>query len=482
MNARLSASLLFGIAGMPVAAQPCGSPWGQHGGSNPPARAWAAGAFDSLRGRVVLFGGSANAGALLGDTWEWTASGPAGGGTWTLAATGGPSARSRAGLAYDTVRQRTVLFGGLVSGGQFSNQTWEWDGTAWLLRLPAASPPAMAGNLLEYDASRQRTVLVSTIGFTHARTWEYDGATWTLTPDSTPIASSTSHSLAYDAARARMVLAGPVYTGGYGTVGTWERDAGGWVLKAVEGPWEPTALEFDPVRARVLNVDHLAYSGSTAIWAWNGAAAEWEVVSSSGPPRVPARAPVYDAAGGQLLLVGGGTSNAPINETRLFRSDVRSGPILTEVGARGLYSPIGAPPVTLRVAATGTSPLSFRWRLNTVELSDGGPFSGTGTSQLTIIPEEATLTGAYDALVTDACGTTIRPATHVSVSCYPNCDGSTGTPMLTAQDFQCFADAFAAGCNSPTNCYANCDGSTQAPFLNANDFMCFFIKFAERCL
>jgi hypothetical protein len=30
---------------------------------------------------------------------------------------------------------------------------------------------------------------------------------------------------------------------------------------------------------------------------------------------------------------------------------------------------------------------------------------------------------------------------------YANCDGSTGTPTLTANDFQCFLDAYAAGCS-----------------------------------
>src|ERR1043165_3010723 len=52
--------------------------------------------------------------------------------------------------------------------------------------------------------------------------------------------------------------------------------------------------------------------------------------------------------------------------------------------------------------------------------------------------------------------------------CYPNCDGSTTTPFLNANDFQCFLNAFAAGMS-----YANCDGSTVAPILNANDFQCF---------
>jgi hypothetical protein len=32
-------------------------------------------------------------------------------------------------------------------------------------------------------------------------------------------------------------------------------------------------------------------------------------------------------------------------------------------------------------------------------------------------------------------------------SCYANCDGSTTSPILTPNDFQCFLSAFAAGCS-----------------------------------
>lgn len=61
-------------------------------------------------------------------------------------------------------------------------------------------------------------------------------------------------------------------------------------------------------------------------------------------------------------------------------------------------------------------------------------------------------------------------------SCYANCDGSTGTPQLTANDFQCFVNSFAAG-----SAYANCDGSTGTPALTANDFQCFVNTFAGGC-
>ena len=37
-------------------------------------------------------------------------------------------------------------------------------------------------------------------------------------------------------------------------------------------------------------------------------------------------------------------------------------------------------------------------------------------------------------------------AVQNTVSCYANCDGSTSSPRLTANDFQCFLNAYAAGC------------------------------------
>ena len=60
--------------------------------------------------------------------------------------------------------------------------------------------------------------------------------------------------------------------------------------------------------------------------------------------------------------------------------------------------------------------------------------------------------------------------------CYPNCDGSSNAPILTANDFQCFLDAYASGLS-----YANCDNSTVAPTLTANDFQCFLDAYAAGC-
>jgi hypothetical protein len=60
--------------------------------------------------------------------------------------------------------------------------------------------------------------------------------------------------------------------------------------------------------------------------------------------------------------------------------------------------------------------------------------------------------------------------------CYANCDGSTGASLLTANDFQCFLNAYASGLP-----YANCDNSTGNPVLTANDFTCFINSYAGGC-
>jgi len=64
----------------------------------------------------------------------------------------------------------------------------------------------------------------------------------------------------------------------------------------------------------------------------------------------------------------------------------------------------------------------------------------------------------------------------VGAACYANCDGSTGSPVLTANDFACFLNAFANGLS-----YANCDGSTGSPALTPNDFVCFINQYSNGC-
>lgn len=78
--------------------------WTQKQDVGPLLRWCPAMVYDSVRGRVVLFGGYGN--TNLGDTWEWDTE------NWTQVEDIGPPGRWGHGMAYDKARQRVVLFGG----------------------------------------------------------------------------------------------------------------------------------------------------------------------------------------------------------------------------------------------------------------------------------------------------------------------------------------------------------------------------------
>ena len=96
--------------------------WRQMGsmGTPPSERYWPAMAYDSTRGRTVLFGGFD--GGKRGDTWEWD------GTQWIRIASSelSPPARHWHTLTYDVARGRAILFGG--DDGERRNDVWEWDG------------------------------------------------------------------------------------------------------------------------------------------------------------------------------------------------------------------------------------------------------------------------------------------------------------------------------------------------------------------
>ena len=64
-------------------------------------------AFASEHKLVVLFGGEGSGYVFRNDTWAWD------GQVWTQMADTGPNPRRLHAMAFDSTRQRTVLFGGL---------------------------------------------------------------------------------------------------------------------------------------------------------------------------------------------------------------------------------------------------------------------------------------------------------------------------------------------------------------------------------
>src|SRR5438876_261777 len=61
-----------------------------------------------------------------------------------------PPARSSTAMAFDSTRGRVVLFGGYVGGTLSLGDTWERDGTAWVQRAPFTSPSARSSTAMAY--------------------------------------------------------------------------------------------------------------------------------------------------------------------------------------------------------------------------------------------------------------------------------------------------------------------------------------------
>ncbi|MGC9084298.1 MAG: Kelch repeat-containing protein, partial [Anaerolineae bacterium] len=160
-----------------------GSNWIQvHTTYTPTCRAHLGLAYDSDRQVTVLFGGYGGPPCTpdvqtFSDTWEYDAQG------WHLITpTHSPQARDGHAMVYDSRRKVTVLFGGWGRGGVYLNDTWEYDGSDWHLVTPTLSPSPRADPAMAYDAARGVVVLFgghgSDAGVHYADTWVYDGTTW----------------------------------------------------------------------------------------------------------------------------------------------------------------------------------------------------------------------------------------------------------------------------------------------------------------
>lgn len=160
-------------------------------GVRPTLRTWPAMAYDARRGVVVMFGGS-DGGTPLDELWEWDGDGGFGGaGIWTLVTPGRgdpwPEPRYDHRMVYDPNREVVLLFGGQATGS-YLGDLWEWNGTRWRERTLAGTPPAArAGSGMAYDTSRD-TLLVYGGNTGSGGLYPYSDGLWEarFDPGSTP--------------------------------------------------------------------------------------------------------------------------------------------------------------------------------------------------------------------------------------------------------------------------------------------------------
>ncbi|MBW3023150.1 hypothetical protein KY308_03535 [Candidatus Woesearchaeota archaeon] len=186
--------------------------------------------YDSRRNQTVLFGGQ-NLSTSMNDTWEYN------GTNWNKIATGeSPKKISIGAMEYDSIRNVTVLFGG-SSGAIPINETWEYNGTSWknMNETITTVPHQRQGHDMVFDFNRGKMVMFGGITRNYTDdnwyylndTWEYDGTDWILREFTTPVpAKRQGYVFVYDTLRKVSILIGG--TSPVSINDTWEYDGTKW--------------------------------------------------------------------------------------------------------------------------------------------------------------------------------------------------------------------------------------------------------------
>lgn len=409
------------------------------GGAVPPNYAHAM-SFDSHRGVTVLFGG--NTGCPISGTWEWDGS------TWTArTSANAPQPLGGVLMAFDAARGVTILFGGggPGCGSPAVDTTWEWDGVDWTLRS-VFGPEARSSSRLVYDSARQKIVLYGGWGNSApclSDTWEYDGVAWTqLFPAQSP-GPRRDAAMAFDASSGRTILFGGTADGANYLGDTWAWDGTTWTPLATGVGSISTRMVYDSQSGRIIRYDSGQLSGSDT-FEWDGS--QWVRFAVANPPNRYNYDLAFDSWRGRVVLYGGHDASGLRADTWEFRNAV---PATIQAQPEDLV--IRDPrPIVLSVSATGTGPLTYRWRKEGVPLANLGRVSGADTPTLTISPPEPAFTGTYDCVVTGPCNTATSRSASVLIPCLADVDdgSGTGTPDggVTIDDLLFFLFRFENGC------------------------------------
>ncbi len=287
-------------------------------------------AYDPQDRRIFLFGGQDFTGTQ-NDLWTFTLAGR----TWTqLNPTGAkPAARFGHTLVYDSMRHRLILFGGQAGG--FFSDTWAYDiaTNAWRqLAADNAGPSRRYGHSAIYDTARDRVVISH--GFTNSGrfddTWAFELATNTWRNISPPSGATRPlrrclHHAALNAEGNEMLLYGGCSSGSgpcpQADLWSFDLTSNRWTERTprLSPPGrEHYGLAFDAVRARLIIFGGSGSSLYNDTWEYDPRERLWQsatLAPDNNPPS--ARSRQEGAAAKDLEAVfffGGTTDSGPSNE------------------------------------------------------------------------------------------------------------------------------------------------------------------------
>jgi len=280
----------------------------------PPSRRNAHLCYDTVRGRTLLYGGwehvPLQAPDLASTMWQYD------GQDWTRHPSQCPPARLLPAIAFDSLRGRLVMFGGSLSGsGLRVDETWEWDGTSWSQMTPAVSPSARDSAAMAFHRPSGRMILFGGSSYHpqgSAETWAWDGINWVqLQPTTVPPGRGQHLMAANDAGKI-------VMHGGGGAAGlltdTWEWNGTDWIAGPATAPppRNQAAMALDPAGVALLlggsftQLTPGLYESTTLgdTWLYPGFGTPWIQMRPTGPPYRSGPYFAYDSVRDCLVLAG----------------------------------------------------------------------------------------------------------------------------------------------------------------------------------
>ncbi|MBL9000655.1 MAG: hypothetical protein JNK25_05910 [Phycisphaerae bacterium] len=274
-------------------------------------------AYDSARGRLVLFGGVSGS-TYLSDLWEWA------GAAWTRFETAGPAARSGLAMYFDPANLRTVVYGGV--GASYFGDTWEWSGTAWTPRVETLPSARTLAAMAEFGTTGRLLLFGgSTAAGTSNETWEWMSGRWSQRVVTGP-AARIGHKMAYDVQRGRIVLFGGSVSGGV-VRDTHEWTGSQWIARNLSAADSPPSrqrhgMAYDALHQRTVLFGGTGVGLTADTWSFDGT--RWTILVPAGTGRPTVRvgpAMAFDPLRGQIVMFGGrSTTNTALDETWILEN------------------------------------------------------------------------------------------------------------------------------------------------------------------
>lgn len=253
-----------------------GKQWQILPNSGPAVRELSSAAYDTRRNRVVLYGGMGptNREDRHSDTWEWD------GKIWRQMTDTSVGTRDHHAMAFDEARGKTVMFGGVKANDSLATDTWEWDGAKWT-QVATEGPGGRAHFAMVYDSKRKQIVLFGGLGEGYKKyndTWAWDGKIWQkLSAEGPP--QRTHHRMAFDSRSGEIVLFGGLKAGipTHALDDTWVWDGQRWKEVTTAGPAERSGhvMAYDTARGKTMLYGGGSWDGKTStnyndLWEWDG--------------------------------------------------------------------------------------------------------------------------------------------------------------------------------------------------------------------